>query len=346
MPRTRTTRTTLAVAAVALALTAGACSSSKDTATTTTAAPSTSAAAEGATLTVTSKSFTTTLPVVSCVDGGETDVVVNAEDGGTTATVTAWGGSGALKVDGGDEQDGVTVNGVLDAIEVGDTGDVTGSGTFGEPNFKGEGFTISGSCAGVPSATTTTAPDSKAVAEAKKADLEVWQRDLNVVGCYVGAVDGTSGPKTESAVKAFQAASGLSPDGVLGPKTEAALRDAAAAKKVVCSSTTPDGSPTTKSVLKVSAPSYDKSFVIGSCSSNRENNVALKGQADGLTVTINATNGKGTLAISGSTESDGVTVNGQVSSVTVGDTGDVTVAGTLTAPNFAGEQFTATGSCA
>lgn len=347
MFRARPVRVAALAAAVTFALTSAACSSEKESTTSTTDAPATTAApAKEGTLSVASTSFNKTFKVVSCVDGGETEVVVQAEADGSTASVTAWGGSGALKVDGGTEEDGVTVEGVLDSIEVGDAGDLTGAGTFSAPNFAGEAFTLTGSCAGVEPVTTTTAPDSKAVAEAAKADLEVWQRDLNVVGCYVGAVDGTKGPKTAAAVKAYQAASGLSPDGVLGPKTEALLQKDAAAKKVVCTSTTPDGTPTTKAVLKVSSPGYDKSFVIGTCSSSGETSVKLNGQADGLTVALNATNGTGTIAISGATESDGITLKGNVSSVTVGDTGDLTVKGTFGAPNLSGEQFTATGSCA
>jgi peptidoglycan hydrolase-like protein with peptidoglycan-binding domain len=295
---------------------------------------------------VKSASYDKTFTVESCTTGSETDVVVNAKDGGLTATVTAWGGSGALKVDGGDEGDGVSLDGILDTVEVGDSGDVTGAGTFAAPNFKGESFTISGSCAGTQPATTTTAPGSKDVAKAAKADLEVWQRDLNTVGCFSGVVDGTSGPQTVSAVRAFQAASGLTPDGVLGPKTETALKDAAAAKRVVCVSPTDGGAAATKSRLVLSAPSFNKTFLVGTCKSGGETSVQLVGQADGLTVKLSANNGTGTLSVDGSTESDGITLKGNVSSVTVGDTGDVTVKGTFSAPNFAGEQFTATGSCA
>ena len=50
------------------------------------------------------------------------------------------------------------------------------------------------------------------------------QRELNGLGYTVGAIDGTYGPATVSAVKAFQQANGLTPDGVVGSKTLAALR--------------------------------------------------------------------------------------------------------------------------
>ena len=56
------------------------------------------------------------------------------------------------------------------------------------------------------------------------AQVEILQRELNGLGYTVGAIDGTYGPATVSAVKAFQQANGLTPDGVVGSKTLAALR--------------------------------------------------------------------------------------------------------------------------
>lgn len=70
--------------------------------------------------------------------------------------------------------------------------------------------------------------------EASVHELEVWQHDLNVVACWAGPEDGNLGPQTESAIRAFQAASGLAVDGTLGPATETALAEAAAAGHQVC----------------------------------------------------------------------------------------------------------------
>ena len=52
-------------------------------------------------------------------------------------------------------------------------------------------------------------------------DLQTY---LNCNGFNPGPIDGVSGGRTTSAVKAFQAASGLVPDGVVGPATKQAMR--------------------------------------------------------------------------------------------------------------------------
>lgn len=72
--------------------------------------------------------------------------------------------------------------------------------------------------------------------EATEEQLEIWQTDLNAVGCWAGPVDGTMGPQTEAAIKAFQDAKELEVDGLLGPITKAALEDAVTAGEIVCTS--------------------------------------------------------------------------------------------------------------
>ena len=94
---------------------------------------------------------------------------------------------------------------------------------------------------------TTAAPAGTSVDEASQEDLARWQEDLNAVGCYAGAVDGTDGPQTEAAIEEFQAAEGLEVDGLLGPQTESALTSAADAGKQVCTSSSPDTTGTTQS---------------------------------------------------------------------------------------------------
>jgi peptidoglycan hydrolase-like protein with peptidoglycan-binding domain len=53
--------------------------------------------------------------------------------------------------------------------------------------------------------------------------LQSW---LARLGHSPGPLDGIFGPKTESAVKAFQEAAGLDVDGIAGPKTMGALEEA------------------------------------------------------------------------------------------------------------------------
>ncbi len=52
------------------------------------------------------------------------------------------------------------------------------------------------------------------------------QGQLTALGFDTGGVDGLAGPKTDQAIRAFQAANGLTVDGVVGPKTRAALEAA------------------------------------------------------------------------------------------------------------------------
>lgn len=55
------------------------------------------------------------------------------------------------------------------------------------------------------------------------AQVRALQRSLAALGYQVGKVDGVYGPKTTSAVTAFQHAARLATDGIFGPKTLNAL---------------------------------------------------------------------------------------------------------------------------
>ena len=96
--------------------------------------------------------------------------------------------------------------------------------------------------------TTTTASAGISHTEATPAELEVWQQDLDNVGCWAGPVDGELGPQTEAAIKAFQAAKGLTVDGLLGPVTESALSEAAAAGETGCSTPATSAATTSTTV--------------------------------------------------------------------------------------------------
>ena len=58
------------------------------------------------------------------------------------------------------------------------------------------------------------------------------QNLLDYLGYDPGPIDGANGPNTEDAVRAFQAAEGLTADGIPGPLTEAKLLEAVAAGRM------------------------------------------------------------------------------------------------------------------
>lgn len=189
--------------------------------------------------------------------------------------------------------------------------------------------------------------EAKPHTDATDEELEIWQSDLNAVGCYAGPVDGKLGPLTEAAIKAYQSAAGLTVDGLLGPQTEAALQADVAAGNTVCVATIEDATAGGGANAELTSTSYGNTFVIGACTNQGETDLVL--QAEGpsnLTLVVNAPTGSGTLAVSGGTEADGITLNGQISRVSVGDDGSFTAEGVFGAPNLEGETFTLTGSCA
>ncbi len=72
------------------------------------------------------------------------------------------------------------------------------------------------------SASASTA-DPTISAGASGSHVRTLQSQLTELGYDTGGVDGIAGSKTDAAIRAFQAASGLAADGIVGPKTRAAL---------------------------------------------------------------------------------------------------------------------------
>lgn len=107
----------------------------------------------------------------------------------------------------------------------------------------------------------------------------------------------------------------------------------------------PTASPAVTDRLVVESASYGQEFELSSCDNFGESSFAGVGTVNGLQLDVNATSGRGTIAIDGGTEQDGVTLNGTIAQVEKGDADDFFIAGTWTEPNFAGETFTATGFC-
>ncbi|MNS14780.1 Murein DD-endopeptidase MepH precursor [compost metagenome] len=110
--------------------------------------------------------------------------------------------------------------------------------------------------AGAPSAVAPPPPVDTNTATgslrkgAKGAAVTELQNALKRHGFDPGPVDGDFGPKTEAAVKAFQAAKGLEVDGVVGPKTRQALQAATSAPAAPTPAETPAPAPTAGGVIK------------------------------------------------------------------------------------------------
>lgn len=232
-----------------------------------------------------------------------------------------------------------------------DDGDTTATDTVASTDTTtaaDDGDASSGdSSSGDSSGGDTSSAGGSSHHEMSAEELEVWQTDLNAVGCWAGPVDGSLGPQTQAAITAFQAATGLAVDGRLGPQTEGALQEAVAAGETVCTTTTGGEAPTSAElVVTLNSPSYGKSFTIGTCSLDADlANAYVTGQADGMTFELEAVEGTGTLGVSGGTESDGITLNGEVSAMAIDPSRSFTATGTFGEPNLAGEAFTVTGAC-
>lgn len=69
---------------------------------------------------------------------------------------------------------------------------------------------------------------AKTRGEVVAVETKTLQKQLKKVGAYDGKIDGEFGPKTETAVKTFQAANGLEADGEVGSITSSNLVDATA----------------------------------------------------------------------------------------------------------------------
>jgi hypothetical protein len=199
-------------------------------------------------------------------------------------------------------------------------------------------------------ASTATSTAGTAVTAAAVADLERWQTDLKEVGCYAGAIDGTLGPQTEAAIRAYQTAAKLGVDGRLGPQTESALQNDVNAGTTVC--TAPATGTTTAAIpggtgqASLRSPNYSKTFALSNCSLNADlSNVSLRGSADGMSLAVDATEGRGTLSVSGGTEQDGVNLRGTVTRVRITPARAFTVGGTFRGANDAGQAFTVAGTC-
>lgn len=84
---------------------------------------------------------------------------------------------------------------------------------------------------GATSATATPASDSTLRDGSEGQSVKNLQQRLKDLGYYSGSVDGVFGAGTESALKAFQSANGLTADGVAGSRTLTAINSSNAKSK-------------------------------------------------------------------------------------------------------------------
>ena len=75
------------------------------------------------------------------------------------------------------------------------------------------------------------------------AGIEALQRQLNSLGCQAGPVDGKLGGDTQTAIRWFQTAAGLTADGIVGALTAGQLLQAACAGTPTCTSVPKPGAP-------------------------------------------------------------------------------------------------------
>jgi hypothetical protein len=105
------------------------------------------------------------------------------------------------------------------------------------------------------SSSTSRSPTSTTSAARSTAAVSGMQMALASVGCYSGAVDGINGPATTKALKAFQAAAGLTVDGVYGIQSKSKLLAAVSAGKRVCTTTPSTTSTSTTTPAGSGVPS-------------------------------------------------------------------------------------------
>lgn len=105
------------------------------------------AGALGGEATVSSASYDKSFSLSSCsLNADVSNISLRGSADGLTLAVDATGGSGTLAVGGGNEQDGITVNGTVTGVDIAADRSFTATGRYTQPNFAGENFTISGAC--------------------------------------------------------------------------------------------------------------------------------------------------------------------------------------------------------
>jgi peptidoglycan hydrolase-like protein with peptidoglycan-binding domain len=115
-------------------------------------------------------------------------------------------------------------------------------------------FGSMGGAVALPSSTVYAATYPTLSVGARGSSVMYLQERLNALGYNCGKVDGIFGPKTLTAVKAFQKAKHLTVDGIVGPKTWAALNSTSSTAN--SGKSAPSTSTSTSTVISPAKPAY------------------------------------------------------------------------------------------
>jgi peptidoglycan hydrolase-like protein with peptidoglycan-binding domain len=185
--------------------------------------------------------------------------------------------------------------------------------------------------------------------------VKLLQQALAGLCLYSGPADGVFGSATEGALLHFQELESITEDGRFGPETASVLavayrnRPASCESKPARPSATAAAPTGTGATITVSGPGYTKTFEVASCSEDGEGaNLKLAAAAaGGFSLTLTGNGRSGNLAISGGSEQDSIDVSGAVSTLSVGDAGDIRGEGKFSAASgFDNPAFTIAGTCA
>lgn len=170
--------------------------------------------------------------------------------------------------------------------------------------------------------------------------VDLLQTTLKGLCYYGGNVDGIFGSGTETALIAFQKASGIKADGRYGPATAAALAKAWPGRPASCSGNTPSGGGGngTGDTLTIGSTKIARTFNLSSCLVVGRGVEATGAASGGYKVGLDSPNGPGgTLAVTGG----GLNLDGSVNSITISVNGQFRAVGTFQG----GGSWTAVGTC-
>lgn len=169
--------------------------------------------------------------------------------------------------------------------------------------------------------------------------VDLLQTTLKGLCYYDGNVDGIFGSGTETALKAFQRAEGLTADGRYGPRTAAALAAAWPDRPSSCSGKNPSGGGSaTGDTMTIGSPRLSRTFDLSSCEVVGRGVEATGSSLGGYEIGFDSPNGPGgTIAV----DSANITLNGTVRNITISVNGQFRAAGTWQG----GGAWTAVGTC-